>query len=208
MTETPEHSVQAGGAPEQAVPVEPATTHRPVLHALQQRRSHSKVTDDAPSDSELAPLVAAMSSVSDHSGLRPWRLLALRGDRREALGRALAKAAGDIDKAERHVAKAQRAPLVLAVVVSPREHKKVPRWEQEAVAAGVAHMLSLLLHEAGWGTIWRTGPLTRSKPVRTAHGLCADEYLLGWLYVGGVPENDKKQKPRKAIDIDAHFASL
>lgn len=209
MNEVPERSTGVPDTIEQAATADDAATgEQPVLHALQQRRSHSKVTDDAPSDGELASLVAAMSHVSDHSGLRPWRLLSLRGDRRDALGRALAEAAGDIDRLERHVSKARRAPLVIAVVVSPREHKKVPQWEQEAVAAGVAHMLSLLLHEAGWGTIWRTGPLTRSEPVRQAHALRADEYLLGWLYVGGVPAKDQKPKPRKPIDVDAHLAAL
>ena len=32
---------------------------------------------------------------------------------------------------------------------------KVHDWEQDAAATGVAHMLSLLLDEAGWGVFWR-----------------------------------------------------
>lgn len=172
--------------------------------ALLARRSHSKVTDEAPSRAELEHLLEAMSSVADHSRLRPWRIVELRGDDRKRLGKALSKAgAGD----KKHgIAKASRAPLVLAIVVSPQASSKVPLWEQEAVASGVAHYLTLLLHEAGWGTIWRTGLTTRHKAMRNAHGLTKHEYLLGWLYVGGLHESDRKAKPRKPLDVSKHLS--
>src|SRR5690606_22187854 len=96
-------------------------------------------------------------------------------------------------------AKPMRASLLIAVVASYRKSDKVPRWEQEAVASGVAHMLSLLLDEAGWGVIWRTGGHTRTKAVAKAHGLKKNEELLGWLYVGGRPAG-KRPGRRKSVD--------
>jgi len=159
------------------------------------RRSWSKVTADAPSHEELLPLVAAAARVADHSSLQPWRLIELRGDARERLGAAIAEAQGDDEPS----AKPLRASLLIAIVVSYQKSEKVPTWEQEAVAAGVAHMLSLLLHHAGWGVMWRTGHYTRSKPVRKMHGLGKREELLGWLYVGGIPE-DARPGHRKQID--------
>lgn len=147
-----------------------------------------------------------MASIADHSGLRPWRVIALRGDARKRLGRALAKANGT--RAEKGIAKACRAPLVLTVVVSPHKTKKIPLWEQEAVASGVAHSLGLLLHEAGWGSMWRTGAPARSKVMRRALGLGKREYLLGWIYVGGIPDRDRKSKPRKPLDLSRHLTEL
>ena len=91
------------------------------------------------------------------------------------------------------------APLLIAVVASYRKSGKVPRWEQEAVASGVAHVLSLLLDEAGWGVIWRTGSYTRSKAVAKMHGLGKNEELLGWLYVGGKPPRARSGR-RKTVD--------
>ncbi|AMB59293.1 nitroreductase family protein [Microterricola viridarii] len=161
----------------------------PVLAAAQARRSYSKVTDDAPTTAELERLLAAAGRVADHSALHPWRLIALRGEARVRLGRALAAAAGASGSAAASLeAKPLRAPLLIAVVFSPQPSHKVAEWEQEAVASGVAHLMSLLLHEAGWGVMWRTGPQTRAKKVATMHGLAPTEKLLGWLYVGGVPE--------------------
>ncbi|WP_440311963.1 nitroreductase family protein [Leucobacter chromiireducens] len=181
----------------------------PARAAFDARRSFSKVTAEAPSSDELRELVAPLASVADHSGLRPWRLIELRGDARLRLGDAMGDAAGG--KHEKYRAKATRAPLVLAIVVAPQPSKKVPLWEQEAVASGVAHGLGLLLHEAGWGSIWRTGELTRTDAVHAAHQLGADEHLLGWLYIGGIPDRgrpEKSPKPRKPLDFTRHLSAL
>lgn len=191
--------------------VEPAArrTAQPVrtaLDALRQRRSHSKVSGDAPSRAELEEILSAMNAVADHSGLRPWRVIELRGKARKHLGKALSKADGGSSRSK-HIEKAKRAPLLLAIVVSPKPGK-VPTWEQEAVASGVAHYIGLMLHETGWGSIWRTGPHTRSKPVRKAMRLDEHEYMLGWLYVGGIADRDGKGKPRKPIDLDRHLSAL
>lgn len=182
-------------------------TASPVREAVLRRRSRSTVTEEAPSHDELLEFVAAAATVADHSHLAPWRLIALRGDARLKVGRALAKAGGaNGDSVEKGARKLLRAPLVIAIVSSPRESRKVPEWEQEAVASGVAHLLSLLLDEAGWGVFWRTGTDTRAKKVRKAHKLSKGENLLGWLYVGGV--DHRERKPRKPVDASSFVTEL
>ena len=166
------------------------------LDAALARRSASKVTDAAPDDVAVLRLLEGASRVADHASLRPWRVIAVRGAGRERLGVALAAASGAEGEAAAKLAgKPLRAPLLLAVVavVTP-DHPKVPEWEQEASAAGVAHLLSLLLDEAGWGVMWRTGPYTRHPLVAAAHGLAPDERLLGWLYVGGLPGGRRAER--------------
>ena len=162
------------------------------------------MTEDAPSHEELAEIVRAASRVADHGSLRPWRILEIRGESRAVVGRALAKAAGD----DGISSKPFRAPLLLAIVASRRASGKAPAWEQDVTAAGVAHLLTLLLDEAGWGVFWRTGEHTRSKPVRQAHGLGSHEELLGWLYVGGIREKDRLDRPRRAVDPDEVLSPL
>lgn len=68
------------------------TSTGPVFEAMAQRASYSKVTDEAPSHQELEQLMGVLSSVPDHSRLRPWRVIELRGTDRKKLGKALAKA--------------------------------------------------------------------------------------------------------------------
>jgi nitroreductase len=154
------------------------------------------VTADAPSHEQLLPLVAAAGTVADHSSLKPWRLIELRGDARVRLGSAMVVASGQDDESgAKLAAKPLRAELLIAVVVVRRPSIKVAGWEQEATAAGVAHLLSLLLDEAGWGVMWRTGHLTRSETVRAVHGLADNEELLGWLYVGGKLDDAQDGSP-------------
>ena len=178
------------------------------LDAVLSRRSHSKVTADAPTHDELLPLVAAAARVADHGALRPWRLIELRGAARNRVGTAFVTAAGltggDAVKLE---GKPLRAPLLIAIVARRVPSDKVADWEQHAAAAGVAHMLSLLLTEAGWGVMWRTGGHTRAEAVRSVHDLTDSEDLLGWLYVGGVP-GDCRPGVRLAIDPTDHLSVL
>jgi len=176
--------------------------------AVRARRSHSKVTTDAPTHAELLPYVAAAARAADHGALVPWRLIEVRGTARGRLGTAFAEAGGLTGaEAEALAVKPLRAPLLLAIVARRVPRDKVAEWEQDAVAAGVAHLLSLLLTDAGWGVMWRTGEHTRSLPVRDMHRLAGTEELLGWLYVGGVPA-DAKPGVRRGIDPEAQISVL
>lgn len=178
-----------------------------IYDAVRNRRSFSKVTEATPDRAELERLLEAAGRVPDHSSLHPWRVIAIRGASRAKVGKALAKAEGKKKgEAEGHIRKTQRAELLLAVVFSPKPSHKVPKWEQEAVASGVAHALTLLLDDAGWGVIWRTGPHTRTKPVAKAHKLRKGEKLMGWLYVGGKPDGDRS--PRKTISAAEYLSDL
>lgn len=175
--------------------------------AMLRRRSAPSVGDEAPGDKELRSILEVAGTVADHAELRPWRVIAIRGEARERIGRAIAEASGTTgQEAEKLARKTLRAPLLLAVVVSPRPSAKVPGWEQEATAAGVAHALSLLLHEAGWGVMWRTGLQARSDAVHRAHGLGPDERLLGWLYVGS--RSKEKSGLRSTVSAKKHLSSL
>ena len=179
-----------------------------VREAAVARRSAPKVTDAAPDDATVMSLLDAAGRVADHASLAPWRVIAVRGDARARVGTALVAAAGvDGEQAARLGAKPLRAPLLLAIVAVTREHPKVPAWEQEAVAAGVAHVLTLLLDEAGWGVMWRTGPHTRHPLVAEAHGLASNERLLGWLYVGGRPDGTRPERSADGLTAQ-RFSSL
>lgn len=175
----------------------------PVLESMATRRSVSKVGPRTPTDAELAELLAAVTPVADHKALRPWRFILLRGADRMRLAEALDAAGGVQREPGAHNTKPFRAELLIALVASPREHPKVPRWEQHATAAGAGHLLELALWRSGWGVMWRTGLLANSPEVRAAHGLAEDELLMGWLYVGDIDESFRQRmldSKRPALD--------
>lgn len=174
-----------------------------VLESMAMRRSVSKVGPKTPTDAEIAELLAAVTPVADHKALRPWRLILMRGDDRAKLGEALDAAAGVTREAGDFNTKPFRAELLIAIVMSPKEHPQVPEWEQLATAAGAGHLLELALWQTGWGVMWRTGVLANSPEVREAHGLTDGEMLLGWLYVGDIDESFRERmldSNRPALD--------
>jgi nitroreductase len=179
-----------------------------IREAVERRRSYPRVTSDAPTSEQLLPLIAAAATVPDHAALRPWRLIELRGDARTRLGEAFVEESGlSGADAERLAAKPLRASLLLAVVAVHKESFKVLPWEQDASAAGIAHLLALLLDDAGWGVMWRTGGHTRSAAVRRVHNLLPNEELLGWLYIGG-KTTDSKPDARASVDTAAFLSAL
>src|SRR5690554_6355789 len=52
-----------------------ARDEAPAYTAVKARRSNSFQTDEALTHAELEHLLAAMSSVADHSSLKPWRII-------------------------------------------------------------------------------------------------------------------------------------
>ena len=179
--------------PDYSVPSSIDIVADPVLHALSTRRSISKVDPETPNDSDLLEIIRSISSVADHKALRSWRFLIIRGDDRYRLGEALDEAAGVVRKPGETNTKPLRAELLLALVSSPVKHDKVPEWEQHATAAGAGHLLELALWQAGWGVMWRSGTLTNTESVRRLHRLDDHELLMGWFYIGAVPERYRQR---------------
>ncbi|MFJ5531138.1 nitroreductase [Streptomyces sp. NPDC093261] len=176
------------------------------LDTVLTRRSVSRLSEPAPDDGQLLILVKAAMTAPDHGRLLPWRLVTLRGEERVELGVRLAACSADDPRArERAAAKPLRAPLLIAIVFAPVAHRTIPRWEQLASTAAAIQTLSLLLHDRGYASIWRTGAATRDHRVRALHSLRPDEQLLGWLYTGTAVGNPP---PRRLPDPTARIRTL
>lgn len=169
--------------------------------AIRGRRSTAPVTDSAPGDAELAGYLQLAAHSPDHLSLRAWRLITLRGDDRVRLGEALVAGYGDAPgtpRAAKTAGKALRAPLMISIVAVPVDHPKVPRWEQIAAIGALVATLQLVLYEAGYTAMWRSGPAVELAPVRELLGLAEHEQLLGWLHVGG-REQDPTPSPEPDV---------
>ncbi|HST49652.1 nitroreductase family protein [Jatrophihabitans sp.] len=176
-----------------------------LTEAIRSRRSTAPVTDAAPTDAQLYDYLALAAHSPDHAGLRPWRLVALRGGDRNRLGAALADGFGDppgSPAAAKAAARPLRAPLLLSIICCPVEHPKVPRWEQLAATAALVATLQLVLFDAGWTAMWRTGPGVELAPVRQLLGVGETEQLLGWLYTGGRTGAPGDNPPENRADPD------
>ena len=179
-----------------------------LVTAIRGRRSTAPVTEQAPSDAELAGYLQLAAHSPDHLSLRAWRLITLRGADRIRLGDALVAGFGDTPgtpRAAKTAGKALRAPLVISIVAVPVDHPKVPRWEQIAAIGALVATLQLVLFEAGYTAMWRSGPAVELAPVRELLGLAEHEQLLGWLHVGG---RDLEPTPSPEPDVAGKISTL
>jgi nitroreductase len=175
-----------------------------VLGAIAGRRSHPKLVPPAPSAEELGVLAHAAECAPDYMDLRPWRLVVAEGDDLTVLGDRFAEAVrvrkeaegadGDVVVASMAKARSKfsRSPMVLAVICSPKEHRKV-RWEDQlACAAAVCQNILLAATAMGYGSMWRTDHECSHPGVLDALGVADGELIAGLLHLGTVPEGSAK----------------
>ncbi|NVD35079.1 nitroreductase family protein [Marinobacter lutaoensis] len=161
----------------------------PVTEFILNRTSEPRLVAPAPSDDVLERAFACAARAPDHALLRPWRYLVIEGEERVRLGELFAACCPeqasdqDLEKARRAPL---RAPMVIVAIVSPKAHPKVPEVEQVMSAAAGVGFLELALQEAGFGVMWRTGPMAYNPAVRNALGVEAHEHIAGFIYTGTV----------------------
>ncbi|MEM1113639.1 MAG: nitroreductase [Pseudomonadota bacterium] len=174
-----------------------------ILQFLHHRNSSPKLTEPGPSEAELAEMIRAGVRAPDHAWLRPWRFIALAGERRCAFGEVLERALVTrdplADDAARDKARAAplRAPLMLVAVARISDHPKVPAVEQRLSAGCAAHAVLLAAEALGYAGIWRTGAPAFDRAVMDALRLAATEEIIGFLYIGS---RDGRVKPLPQLE--------
>ena len=161
------------------------------LNALLTRRSvvARDLSSPGPSAEERDQILAAGHRVPDHGKLGPWRFIVFEGESRETFGEHLATIfmADNPDAGEknREIEKTRftRAPLVIAVISAPVEHK-VPQWQQELSCGAVCQNMLLAADALGYGAQWITEWYAYHPSVNTVLGLQKNERVAGFIYVG------------------------
>ncbi len=157
---------------------------------LAARRSHPRpaLKDPAPEGARLDALLTAALRVPDHGRVQPWRLVlidrAAQARLHPQLRAAVLRQGRDEAQAEKTV-KSWDSPLIVAVVFSPAEHPKVPRWEQHLSAGAVCLSLLNAALADGWGATWLTGPVAQDRPfMEGGLGLSPQEEIAGFVHIG------------------------
>lgn len=193
-----------------------------VFEAIYKRRSIGKVKPDPVEKEKIEKLLEAATWAPNHHYTEPWRFFVLTGEGRRPLGRTLAEIAkedmtGDPlleenqEKLKRMEEKPFRAPVVIAVAVTPSDQPKVIEIEEVgAVNAAIQNML-LAAHALGLGAVWRTGKPTYHSKMKELFGLRERDEVLGFVYIGypDIPEREGKRvsfrEKTKWIDADVDY---
>lgn len=185
------------------------------LEAIFSRRSTGRLTEPAPSPDDLTRILEAAAAAPDHGELRPFRLVVLAGEAKDAFGHVLAEAyllrceavgasptPGQLAK-ER--TKLGRAPLVVVFGAVHRHSDLIPWNEQVAAVAAAAENALLAATALGYGSMWRTGDAAYDPRVKAVLGLGEHDALVGFLYLGTPHEGEAKPPRRPDLDGLVHW---
>jgi nitroreductase len=162
-----------------------------LITALETRASAARLAEPGPDPTQLERLLAAAAHAPDHGRLRPWRLIPLAGEVRQAFTAAAAEAkrarvptltpeqvAADRDKMGRSPA------IVVVGCAVNRDQTKIPEIEQVIAAGAVAQNLFLAAHDLGYGVMWKTGAAAYDPAVKASVGLRPDDHIIAIMHIG------------------------
>ena len=149
-----------------------------------------------PSKEEMKTVYKAALRAPDHAWLRPSSFIEVKDDGLKKLSNIFKKYAQDKNFTKDIIKKYEqapfRAPMILILVNTYKEHPKVPAIEQKLSTAASAQNITLALNAMNYSSIWRTGKLAFNRDVQKELNLQDNQEILGYLYVG--TEVGKKKK--------------
>lgn len=170
----------------------PVAARPEALAFLATRRSASALTlrAPAPTEAELADLLAIAARAPDHGKLAPWRFVILDGAGKAAFAdrlEAIAAGRDDGAKLAAKLGKLRTPPLGVAVVSRPVAGD-IPEWEQLLSAGAVCTNLTYGALAMGYGANWITDWYAYDGEARAALGLAPEERVAGFVFIGTASE--------------------
>ena len=180
------------------------------LENILNRVSARKLAEPFPSADEMKKVYKAALRAPDHAWLRTSSFIEVKGEGLDKLsnifldfGKTIPNLPDDILK--KYTDAPYRAPMIIILVNTHKEHPKVPSIEQKLSTAAAAQNIMLALNAMNYSCIWRTGKMAFNEVIRDALGLSNEQEVLGYLYIG-TEVGDKKKIPN--LDIDDFVSYL
>lgn len=160
--------------------------------------------EPGPTPAELEQILTIGMRVPDHGKITPWRLVVIAGEARQQAGEQLAEIAArnnrGLDAAGLEIER-QRflpAPLTIGVISAPKDHPKVPEFEQLLSAGNVAFNLIHAAHALGFAASWVTRWYTFDAEAAAMLGAREGERFVGFVHIG-TPTAAIEDRPRPAL---------
>lgn len=180
------------------------------LEAIGSRRSANRLTHPGPTGAELRRMLRAAASAPDHGRCRPWRFIVVPRHYADDFGAVLEQAyvtrcdlAGEPVDEKRRAKERNRVnqwPVLVVVACEPSTDVKVPVHEQCAAVAAATQNLLLSATALGYGSKWVTGSAATDPVVKKALGLSSSGSIVGFVYLGTVPEGTGRAVDR-SVDL-------
>ena len=176
------------------------------LNNILNRVSARNLKDPHPSVDEMQSIYKAALRAPDHAWLRPSSFIEVKGTGISRLSKIFEEYADTVEDLKEEIKEKYkmapfRAPMIIILVNTYKEHPKVPEIEQKLSTAAAAQNILLSLNAIGYAGIWRTGilvgmgllmagavtchlktrgvPLSRATPASLMLVMCVVVFYLG-----------------------------
>ena len=180
------------------------------LENILNRVSARSLVEPHPSKKEMDIVYKAALRAPDHAWLRTSSFIEVKGESLNKLSNIFVnygKSVPDIsdEVLDKYKNAPYRAPMIIILVNTFKEHPKVPAIEQKLSTATAAQNIMLALNAMKYSCIWRTGKMAFNELIQKELGLDNDQEILGYLYIG-TESGEKKKIPN--LDIDDFVSYL
>ena len=175
-----------------------------IINFLQKRRSTTAkaMLEGEVSEDHLTQIINCGIRVPDHAALNPWKIVIIKGQKRNELGVNVLEPEFKKNNPEANQDEILferdrflRANVILSIISSPVEHSKIPQWEMYLSAGAVCQNLLIaaqsLNYAAQWITEWYA---YNEKMLLSLGGNPSNDKIAGFIYIG---KKDKEPNERR-----------
>jgi len=177
-----------------------------------QRRSvlAKKMSSKNIPDEDLNKILAAGIRVPDHGALNPWKISVIKGDKLKLIDENIILTEfkkenpnASETQLEMESKRFQRASIILAVLSTPIEHPKIPKWEMTLSSGAVCMNLLSCAQSLGYAAQWLTEWYAYNKKmIEYLGGRPKIDKISGFIYLGHKleePMERRRPDPQKVI---------
>lgn len=167
------------------------------LDNILNRVSARLLTKPHPDKDEMDKVFRAALRAPDHAWLRPSSFIQVTGEGIKRLSEIFEEYGKTIpgttdETISKYKNAPYRAPMIIILINSIKDHPKVPNIEQKLSTAASAQNILLSLNALGYSAIWRTGKLAFNPFIASRLNLEANQEILGYIYIGTANGTNKK----------------
>ena len=161
----------------------------------------NKLVSHHPNEREIEIVYQSALRAPDHAWLRPSSFIQISGDGLQKLSDIFVDFAKENfdDLTEERLGKYKnapfRAPLIVVLVSTKKDHPKVPKMEQIISTGTAGQNIMLALNALGYGAIWRTGSFAFNNKISEKFSLNENQMIIGYIYIG-TSAGKKKSLPK------------
>ena len=170
-----------------------------------------KMSSEKIPEEDLKKILAAGIRVPDHGALNPWKIKVIKEEKLKIIDENVILSEfkkenpnASETQIEMESKRFQRASIVLAVLSTPIEHPKIPRWEMTLSSGAVCMNLLSCAQSLGYAAQWLTEWYAYNKKMLEYLGGRPDiDKISGFIYLGHkVEEPNERRRPDPTVVIN------